>query len=274
MVLALSGCSSLFYYPSRALLHDPKTIGIEPEEIFFPSADGTKLFAWHLKHRKGAAKGLILQYHGNAENLSSHYLNLAWLLDEGYDLITFDYRGYGRSEGEPTQEGTVADGAAALRLARKLAGKLPLIVYGQSLGGAIALRNVIDLKNEVPVAFVVIESSFSSYQEVAQKIMKRNIFTWPFQWLPYLVVSDKWAPDDKIGEISPIPLLVIHGDADPTVPYSLGEEIYELAKEPKEFWPIPGGGHLDIYFLDKGKYRGEFLKKLEKVLDHSHAKGK
>jgi fermentation-respiration switch protein FrsA (DUF1100 family) len=265
-VLLLEGCTGLFYFPDRTLLHDPKTLGLTPQEIFFPSADGTKLFAWHLRHKKGKAKGLILQYHGNAENLSSHYLNLVWLLDEGYDLLVFDYRGYGRSEGDPSQDGTVMDGEAALRLAHKTAGNLPLIVYGQSLGGAIALRNVIDLKKEIPIRAVVIESSFASYQRVAQKVLKRGILTWPFQWLPYLVISNSRAPGDDVKYISPIPLLVIHGTEDKVVDYSLGEMLYESAREPKEFWSVEGAGHLDLYFLEKGKYRAEFLRRLEKRL--------
>ena len=263
----LAGCSTMFYYPSKALLHNPASLNLKPQEIFFHSADGTKLFAWYFKNSSSKkAKGVILQYHGNAENLSSHYLSLVWLLKHGYDLMVFDYRGYGRSEGDVSRLGTIADGEAALRMANERAKGVPLIVYGQSLGGAVALRNAIDLKNEVPIKLIVIESSFPSYQKMARNVLARSFITWPFQWLAYLLINDDQAPDKEIYKISPTPILVIHGKQDATVEYSLGENIFKQAGPPKDFWSLDQAGHLDIYFLEEGKYRAEFLQRLEAYL--------
>jgi fermentation-respiration switch protein FrsA (DUF1100 family) len=265
MALLLSSCSGLLYYPSRQLFVDPARLGLKPEEVQFPSADGTKLSGWYFRNRSGKKpEALLIQYHGNAENLSSHFLSLAWILDHPYDLFIFDYRGYGRSEGSPNPSGTVADGEAALRWARAREPQLPLVVVGQSLGGAIALRNVIDLKQEIPVRLVVADCTFPSYRGIARKVMTRSWVTWPFQWLGWLLMSDAHAPKGEIDQISPTPLLVIHGDADPVVEFELGEAVYLEAKEPKEFWRIPGGEHTDAF--TRPEWREKFLARLKKAV--------
>ena len=214
------------------------------------SADGTRLFAWLFHHEgfaKQRAKAAILFYHGNGENLSSHYLSMIWSLRKGYDFLIFDYRGYGRSEGSPSPQGTVEDGEAALRWMKVHYPDIPIVIYAQSLGGAIALRNAIDLRAEVPVRAVVIDSSFASYQVVGRRILSKNFLTWPLQWLPWILLSDRFAPDGQIQKISPIPLLVMHAENDQTVPFRCGEELFEQAGNPKDFWRISGEGHVDAF---------------------------
>ncbi|NUM89264.1 MAG: alpha/beta hydrolase [Bdellovibrionales bacterium] len=259
--LSGSGCSSLLYYPDRTLHHEPAKIGLKPEEVYFESKAGPQLFAWYFRNRVGERpRGVVVQFHGNGENLSSHYLSLAWVLDHGYDLLAFDYQGYGRSEGTPSPEGTVRDGEAALELAARRAGAgVPIHVYGQSLGGAIALRTILDNKGKYPVHSVVVEGSFASYRRVARDVMSRAILTWPFQWMAWIVMSDKHAPERDLEKLSPIPLLVIHGAKDSTIPLSLGENLFERSRPPKKMVIVPEGKHLDAHFLDQGKWRKEVL---------------
>src|SRR5690606_22141072 len=114
--------------------------------VFFKAKNGNQLFGWYFKNRKGVSpKATVVFFHGNAENLSSHYLSLAWLVDYPYDFFIFDYQGYGRSHGDPSPQKTVEDGIAALELMNERAPGRPLIVFGQSLGGAIALRTVVEV---------------------------------------------------------------------------------------------------------------------------------
>lgn len=266
--LLLGGCSGLLYYPSQALLYDPvKTIQVKPEDVWLKTADGIKISGWYFRHTsKGDPKALLVFYHGNGENMSSHYLSLAWILPYGYDFFIFDYRGYGRSEGAPSPEGTHLDGMAALEWAKERAGKIPLVVFAQSLGGAVALKNLIEWKRKegsLPSRYIVIDSSFPSYRQVGRKALARSPLTWLFQWLPYLVLSDEYAPGEDVRELSPAPLLVTHGDKDKVVDYSMGEELFSLLKEPKEFWKIDGGEHTDLFSRHGDKYRTEFLKRLE-----------
>jgi fermentation-respiration switch protein FrsA (DUF1100 family) len=269
---SLSACSSLLYYPTRGLHFPPARFGLAPEEVNLTSADGTKLFGWLFRHHgKGAARGAILLYHGNGENLSSHYITMIWTLSHGYDLFTFDYRGYGLSEGKPDPAGTVADGEAALRWLRARYPRTPIVLYGQSLGGAVALRNAIDLKGEVRPAALVADSTFASYRAVARRVLARGWLTWAFQWLPWLVLSDRYAPDGEIDRIAPVPLLVLHAESDEVVPFRCGEEIFGQAKDPREFWKIPGGGHTDVYLRHGDIYQKKFLAWLEGALEFSKA---
>jgi uncharacterized protein len=259
--LALTSCSSLLYHPSHELHFDPvKLFGRKPEEVHFASADGTKLFGW--RFRTANPKAVFILYHGNAQNLSSHYVTMMWAPQRDFDLFVFDYRGYGRSEGKPSPEGTAKDGEAALRWLHGQYPKVPIVIVGQSLGGAIALRNAIDLKGEIPFRAVVIEGSFPSYRGVAADVLSRSWITWPVQWLGYLVMSDAFAPDGEIQKIAPVPLLVMHSEGDRTVPIRFGERIFAQAGEPKDFWRIPGLGHTDG-FLQQG---GAYARKLEEWL--------
>lgn len=266
-LLLFSSCSSFLYYPTQVLHIEPKRFGQTPEEVWFSSADQTKLFGWLFRHPgKEKAKAVFLFYHGNGENLSSHYISLLWALPKGYDFFIFDYRGYGRSEGEPSPEGTVADGAAALHWLYAKYPDVPIVIFGQSLGGAVAMRNAIDLRSEIPFRAVVIESSFNSYQRVGRRVLARNWATWPFQWIPWLVLSDRYAPGEEISKISPVPMLVMHAEGDPVVPISCGEEIFSSAKEPKTFWKIPGEGHADALLRHGETYQKKLLDWLQQVL--------
>lgn len=266
--LPLSGCSGLLYYPSRQLFYPPEKFGLKPEEVHFESKAGAKLFGWYFQNRaKKTPKALVVFYHGNAENISSHYLNTYWLLEHGYDLFAFDYQGYGRSEGTPSPRGTVEDGEAALEWAVKRAPGVPIVIFAQSLGGAIGLRNAIDMKDKIPLRFVAVDSTFRSYRTVARRVMARGWLTWPFQWLGWLVMSDAVAPKGEIAKLAPVPLLVIHGDADQVVEFANGEDVFAEAAEPKEFWRVPGGQHTDVFSRQsETNWRYRFLEKLESVL--------
>lgn len=265
LTIALSGCSGLLYFPSRQLHYDPARLQLKPEEVFFPSANGAKLFGWYFKNRAGVkARATVVFFHGNAENLSSHYLNSVWLLDHPYDLFVFDYQGYGRSEGSPSPEKTVRDGIAALDWVRARAPGRPIVVFGQSLGGAVALRSVIE--SPAQVKFLAVDSTFPSYRSMGRQVLSRSWITWPLQWLGWLVMSDTWAPAGRIAEISPIPLLVIHGEMDQVVEIKMGERIFAEAGEPKEFWRIPSGGHTDIFAIQDPGYKKKFLDRMERSL--------
>lgn len=264
LVLAGSSCSSLFYFPSHYKYFDPAKSGHQPEDIWFKGEDQAPLHGWYFKQNKlSKAKASFLFFHGNGENLSSHFMALLWILEEGYDFFIFDYRGYGETPGKPTPENTVQDGHAALRWLHQKDPSIPLVVFGQSLGGAVSLRTVIDLKDEIPVRLVVVDSTFSSYRAIAQKVLTRQSMSWPLQPIVPFLVSDHYAPGSQIESLSPIPLVVIHGDEDTAVDFSLGQRVYELAKDPKEFWRVPGGTHIDAFWRHHGLFRKKLLEKLK-----------
>lgn len=263
-ILSFSGCGGLFYYPDKVLHVDLAQLNPGPEEVFFDVA-GERLHGWYFRNAsQKKTKAVILFYHGNGQNVSSQFAYLHWILNHPYDYFIFDYAGYGKSTGSPSPENTVRDGAAALAWLHGRDPKLPIVVFGQSLGGIIAARNMIDLKGKYPIPLVVLDSTFSSYRSIGRKKLAGVWFLWPFQWMPWLVLSDAYAPRGEIEKIAPTPLVVIHGNEDLVVPYSCGEEIFAEAKEPKEFWKIDGGYHTDL-FQHPG-IKEKFLARIERAL--------
>lgn len=262
--LIVSGCSSLFYYPDRVLHVDLTNLKPGPEDVFFDVA-GEKLHGWYFHQASGKkTKAVILFYHGNGQNVSSQFAYLHWILNQPYDFFIFDYEGYGRSTGSPSPEKTVRDGEAALAWLHMREPKLPIVVFGQSLGGIVALRNMVDLKEKYPIPLIVIDSSFTSYKRVARRKANSIWFLWPFQWLTYLMFSDHYAPEGELARLAGTKLVVVHGDADQVVPYSCGEELYAEAPEPKEFWRVPGGWHTDLF--EHAGIKEKFLAKLKEAV--------
>jgi fermentation-respiration switch protein FrsA (DUF1100 family) len=144
MLLPTVGCATAdraLYHPDAKVYTTPRSDGLAFEELAITSADGTPLSAWFIPATTTAAKGTAVHFHGNAQNMTAHYSFVKWLPAAGYNLVVFDYRGYGRSQGQPSRKGTIADGAAVLAYVRERADVAPqsIIVIGQSLGGAIAL---------------------------------------------------------------------------------------------------------------------------------------
>ena len=262
----------MLYQPLDQQVYDPEKGGFRYEDVTFQAADGVALHGWYFKSTvQKEPKALLVFFHGNGENMSTHFVTLSWLLDYGYDFFIFDYRGYGSSQGDPTPEGTVKDGIAAINYAGtralKSQTKYPLVVFAQSLGGAVALRSLIDMKkapgNTVWPKLIVVDSSFLSYKAAARAVLAHSWITWILQPFTYLVLSDEWAPGDAVKSLAPTPLVVMHGDKDQLVDYSLGLDLFDKAGEPKEFWKIEGGKHIDSFWRHGDVYRTKLLNRLK-----------
>jgi fermentation-respiration switch protein FrsA (DUF1100 family) len=260
-----AGCGSLFFYPQKQLLDNPAAKKFSPEDIWFRAADGVKLHGWFFSGGWNA-KGTVFVLHGNAENLSTHVNSVLWLIEEGFNLFIFDYRGYGGSQGSPDIKGVHLDAEAALKtllsMPRVASGKI--IVLGQSIGGAIAVYTVANTPFKDRVAALVIDSAFSSYRLIAREKLSHFIITWPLRYPLSFLVSDSYSPIRWIRKVSPVPLLIIHGEADPVVPIHHGHLLYDEALQPKEFWISPEPGHISS-FADEG-VREELVRYLQERL--------
>jgi alpha-beta hydrolase superfamily lysophospholipase len=267
LLLLLTSCTHLFYQPSDKQFYRPEQFKLAHEELWFKSSDGTKLHGWFLKAR-GKSKGTIVQFHGNAENMSSHFLSLAWIVNEGYNLFTFDYRGYWLSEGGPDIDGVYQDSMVALDKALELhekAGGKQFVIFGQSLGGAIALRAIPDFKENKKITLIVQDSTFSSYEKVAADKLRSFWLTWPFSPLAYPLVSDKYSSEPYFSKIT-WPTLVITGGQDQVMPAKFGKRIYKgIASKKKWLWYIPNAPHISAFHIDQGHWRKEFLKLLDQL---------
>ena len=244
-VLLLAGCTQLFFQPHHIQVFAPDQLGLAYQEVRFPTADGLELHGWFLPAEGGAA-GTVLHLHGNAENISTHVAGVAWFPTRGFNVFLFDYRGYGASEGQPTLDGAQKDIDAAMKtlLERTDVEKDRIVLYGQSLGGALAVYNVAHSPFRDHIRALVIESAFSDYVEITREKLADHWFTWLLQWLPLLTVDNRFSPLSAVKMISPIPLLIIHGDQDATVPVHHGRQLYDAALEPKQLWIVPEAGHM------------------------------
>lgn len=235
----LSGCTSLFFFPDRQVYITPDRLELAHNEVWIETPDGETLHAWWLP-AQGDRRGHVYFLHGNAQNISSHILNVAWLPEAGYNVLLLDYRGYGQSTGAPDLEGALHDAETGLRwLGReKSSGEIPLFLLGQSLGGAVAITLAsewVPRGEQPPLAGVIADSTFSGFRAIAREKLDGFWLTWPFQVPLSWTVTDEYEGVDVIGRISPVPVMIIHSVRDGIIPIHHGLALYEAAKEPKRF---------------------------------------
>jgi hypothetical protein len=246
LILGLtSACNHLFYYPSSATVLTPARLQIDYREIKIQSTNDVTLAGWWMTPPEAQRLGrVVVQLHGNAENMTTHFLYVAWLVSEGYDVVTWDYRGYGQSSTQrPTQSGLIEDTCAVLRWieGQKSLQNIPLFVVAQSLGGAVAAASL----SKCPPSLlkgVVFDSTFSSYRRIARAKLANIWLTWPLQYPLSYLVSDKVDLTEEVAKIR-VPVLFFHSLRDPVVPYELGQELFAAAAEPKEFVSLKEIGH-------------------------------
>lgn len=228
---------SLVYYPGigREAVATPAAYGLSFEKLSIVTEDGETLDAWWIPASQ--QKGVVLLCHGNAGNIS-HRIDYARMFAElGYGTLLFDYRGYGKSTGKPTEEGTYRDATAAWRWLTETRGVAPrdIVVFGESLGGAVAAW----LAAQHTPRALVIASSFTSVPDLGAQVY------WfiPVRWLSRFKY-------DTAAELSKVaaPVLIAHSSTDDIIPYSHGRKLYDAAREPKTFLEL-GGGHNDGFIF-------------------------
>jgi hypothetical protein len=231
------------FFPEQSLHATPEVAGLAYEEVRFPAADGVRLHGWLLPGDAG--KPLLLFAHGNAGNISHRIDNLVQFQRLGLTVFIFDYRGYGLSEGQITEEGSYADMRGALAWLKQRGWKPQQMIYfGRSLGGAVALQ----LALEEPPAGLVLESAFTSIAGMG----------WHHQPLTYALLG-WWALSSRYDNLSKIglircPLLIFQGEQDRIVPLKMARQLYARAPQPKTFYLIPGAGHNDTTDIGGGPY--------------------
>ncbi len=244
----LGGCGDgLFYQPSHTEYGTPQQVGQKYEEVYFTSRDGTRLHGWFIP-AQGRPKATIVHFHGNAQNISAHYAFVAWLPRQGYNVFTFDYRGYGKSEGKPGRSGIHEDAQAALDYiaARQDTGTPNLVVLGHSLGGAIGI--VAAAERTQGIRAVIIDSTFTAYRDIARdKAHEVPLVGSVAGSAPSLLASNAYNPIDYVARIAPIPLLLMHGTDDAVIPIAHSQRLFEQAGAPKQLWVQNGGRHIEAF---------------------------
>ncbi len=229
------------YFPSRTVETNPSVIGLRYTELSLTTEDGIRLHGWFVPHE--SALCTFVAFHGNAGNIG-HRLPWIELLHRvpGHVLL-IDYRGYGRSEGRPREDGLYSDATAAFRWCadHPPSGPKGVVLIGESIGGAVA----VDLARRVPVAGLILQSTFTSAWEMAKTMLPVGLLQ-PLSRIRF----------DSAAKLRLIrcPTLVIHGDRDEIVPFRMGQELFEIAPGPKQFYRVPGAGHNDLLWVAGSEY--------------------
>lgn len=230
------------FFPDQDIEGTPRDFGMAYEEIAFKTEDGLSLNGWWIP---GSGSPItLLWFHGNVGNISHRLDNIKRRHDVlGINIFIFDYREYGRSEGQASEEGTYRDGDAAIRYLRGRGDLDPtkIVFLGESLGSAVAVEMAI----RHGCAAVILESPFLSIREMAKASL-------PFLPLgPFL--RTKYDTLSKIGHVR-APILIVHGEADEIVPFRHGQRLYDAAVGPKEFYAVKGARHNDLYLVGGPAY--------------------
>ncbi|BCG26552.1 lipoprotein [Pseudomonas tohonis] len=245
LLLLLQGCSGLLFYPERQLPFTPERAGLAYRDVELFTADGVRLHGWWLPAAPGkAVKGTVLHLHGNGGNVASHLGGSWWLPEQGYQVLLLDYRGYGRSEGSASLPAVYQDIDAAfawLDQAPEVRGK-PLVLLGQSLGGALAVHYLGEHPGRrAQLRALVLDGVPASYRDVAQFTLGKGWLTWPLQVPLSWLVPDGDSAIGAISKLQGLPMLIYHSIDDPVVPLSNGVRLYQAAPPPRVFQPTRGG---------------------------------
>lgn len=241
LALLPTGCNGVFYQPDHAVYGSPADEGLRYSSRTWDTDDGERLQAWVIEP-PAAPIGVVLHFHGNAENRTSHFGFVSWLAHRGYTVVAFDYRGYDGSSGRPGREGLYKDGLRMLR-AVCLDFPGPRFLVAQSLGGSVLVPALADFPDPHCYQAMVIESSFASYREMAVEKLANFGFAPPFRAVLRHLVSVEHEPIEAAPRVT-LPALVIHGDQDGVVPIEQGLRLFNsLGSEDKAFMRLPGEGH-------------------------------
>lgn len=234
------------FFPDGVLSADPGQIGMPFEDLEIQADEGVVLHGWWIPAAQAEDQApVIIFFHGNAGNISHRLSTIQLLRDLGVTTCIFDYRGYGRSTGTPTEAGVYADAQAVYRHCREVRRVAPdrILLFGRSLGGAVA----IDLATQVPIAGLIVEGTFTHAADMARQM--------PLGWFLKKWIQTKFDNLEKVRTLA-LPKLFIHGTADQVVPFAYGQRLFEAAGEPKEWYAVEKGRHENTPQTGGREYRG------------------
>ena len=234
------GCLVALFFAQRALLFPiPQTVRTSPEAAGFPeaeehiltTADGEKIVIWHVPAKPGHA--VVIYFPGNADLLAGRVSRFRGITSDGTGLVALSYRGYAGSSGEPSEAGLLQDAATVYAFTSARYKPDRIVVWGFSLGSGVAVA----LAAEQPIGKLILEAPYTSTADVAAALLRMV----PVRWL----MKDPFRSDERMARVT-APLLVMHGARDSTISIALGERLFALAHEPKQFVRFAEGGHDDL----------------------------
>ena len=239
------------FYPDKKIYQEPKDFNLNYKEVFIKTPDNIDLCGWFIK---GDSENLILYLHGNAGNISTRLEIVKMFVDAKFNVFIFDYRGYGKSAGRPTEKGIYLDTLSVYKYLTENENIKPenIILYGESLGCAFAIY----LAEKEKVSLIILQSPFSSALDMASFL---------FPYIPKsflkLIMSVEFDNINRIKKIN-IPKLIIHSIDDEIVPFRFAQKLFIQTPPPKEFFTTRGL-HNEIVYNN----RDEYIKKIKEFIE-------
>ncbi len=232
--------SSFIYFPSRNIVLTPQSAGLDYENVYLFTDDDVRLHGWYVPAED--ARGTLLFFHGNAGNISGRLESIKLFHSLGLNIFIIDYRGYGKSEGSPSEVGTYRDAKAAWQYLTEVQEIPPdqIVLFGRSLGGGVAAW----LASEVDAGAVVLESVFTSAVDLASEM---------YRIIPVRLLMHIQYPVMSYVEQFTMPVMIAHSPGDEVIPYHHGQKVFDHAAEPKT-WMEMQGGHNDGFIQTGAAY--------------------
>lgn len=243
------------FHPTRVNYQGPSKLGIEIEDIYLPSSDNVVLHGWRLP-AVGETQGSVVFLHGNGENISSHIGGVYWLPEHGYEVFLFDYRGYGQSTGTADIHGVMQDAQRMITYGREqaLSAGHDVTVLGHSMGGSIAIYALAQLSDKSGINGLVTLSAFSDYHLITRDALVNHWLTRPLRWPLSFLVSNRYRPVAAIGQLSPMPVFIMHSKNDEIIPVYHGRHLFDAAGPPR-FYRALEGAHNQALSLNQNHER-------------------
>lgn len=242
LVLSVSACSNLstlLFYPDKHYYQQAEDLGLKASNIVIETHDGEQLVNWYLDDIE-QAKASILFLHGNGENISTHINSVGWLTRHGYKVFLLDYRGYGQSSGVSTLASALSDIEDAHQWLSENE-SLPLIIFGQSMGGALAITYTANAKPELsPIQAVITESAPADWPQIAREAMRKSPLTWLLQ-IPAFLLPGQYDAENHIGLVKDADILLMHSPQDGVVPYHHAQQLLDNAPADTRILQTQGG---------------------------------
>jgi len=250
----LSACTSLMFQPSRTAFVDPYALGLPVDELSLQSG-AALLHGWRLRPA-ATPRGSLLFLHGNGQNISAHLGAVYWLAKRGYEVLLFDYRGYGRSSGEADIDGVVLDTGNMLAWAADDACRQEhkLTVMGHSFGASLAIYATARYPHKDKLNSLISISAFSDYREITRDALAQHWLTGLLKWPLSLTISNRYRPAAFIGDVAPLPVYILHSRSDPIVPVHHADELFAAARAPRYRLSLDGG-HNDVFDVPANRRR-------------------
>ena len=240
LLALLAGCQSLYFYPQKPWYQNPANIGLDYQDVVLIHPDGQRVHSWWLPTAK-PARGTVLFLHGNAQNISTHIVNVGWLVAHDVNVLALDYRGYGLRDGKAGIDNAVEDIQLAIHWLKqnpKTADK-PLAAFGQSIGGSLLLAALSEPETLARADCALVEGAFADYADIMSDIMRQS---WLLRWMRWMFTPFAprgLQPVDVLADVQ-LPLFFLHSTEDNIIPLQHGQRLFEKAAEPKRWMSLHG----------------------------------